>query len=111
MSDRDRGVYRKYEVKRTDGSSEPGGKHAKCAYFVLDLEHDEYAVPALRAYAKACRTTHPALAMDIVQIITTHPCNCRSAGECRHRLYPQTPNEALHETMAMDEALEKEPTP
>lgn len=37
-----RRLYRKYEVCRTDGSSAPGRKHARCAYFVLDLHHDRY---------------------------------------------------------------------
>jgi hypothetical protein len=61
----ERGICRKYNVTRTDGSSGPGGKHERCAYFVLDLEHDPYAVPALKAYAEACRGTHPQLAIDI----------------------------------------------
>ena len=33
--DSDRGIYRKFKVKRTDGSSKPGEKHARRAYFVL----------------------------------------------------------------------------
>ena len=52
-----RGIYRKFNVTRTDGSSEPGGKHEHCKYFVLDLEHDPFAKPALRKYAEACRET------------------------------------------------------
>lgn len=51
----ERGIYRKYELRRTDGSSEPGGKHEKCSYFVLDITHDPHAIPALEAYAQACR--------------------------------------------------------
>lgn len=65
MKDEGRGVYRKFNVTRTDGSSGPGGKHERCSYFVLDLEHDPFAVPALKAYAAACRETHPQLAIDI----------------------------------------------
>ena len=60
-----RGLHRKYRVERTDGSSAPGGKHADCAYFVLDRTHDVYAVPALRAYANACEAESPALAADL----------------------------------------------
>jgi hypothetical protein len=65
MKDQDRGIYRKYEIRRTDGSSKPGGKHADCAYFVLDLTHDPFALPALKAYAEACRETHPILASEL----------------------------------------------
>lgn len=81
------GIRRKYDIKRTDGSSEPGGKHADCTYFVLDLEHDEFALAALKAYAKACKKTHPQLARDI-GIIIKHPrfsCSCREAS-CPHSL-------------------------
>lgn len=65
MSTDNRGVYRKFYVHRTDGHSAPGKKHERCAYFVLDLDHDEFSVPALQAYADACRATHPELAADI----------------------------------------------
>jgi len=65
MNDAERGLYKKYDVRRADGSSEPGGKHETCRYFVLDLVHDEFARPALEAYAKACREKYPALAADL----------------------------------------------
>jgi hypothetical protein len=55
----------KYRVERTDGSTAPGGKHAACPYFVLDLVHDKFAAPALRAYADACEAEFPLLARDI----------------------------------------------
>lgn len=50
-----RGLYSKFKVSRVDGSSRKGRKHAKCSYFVLDLDHDPLAVPALEAYAGAAR--------------------------------------------------------
>lgn len=59
------GLFRKFEVRRTDGSSDPGGKHEHCEYFVLDVDHDPYAAAALSAYAKACEGTHPDLARDL----------------------------------------------
>lgn len=59
------GLYRKFVVERTDGSSRAGGKHEQCDYFVLDWVHDKYAVPAMQAYAKACQAEYPALAEDI----------------------------------------------
>lgn len=65
MNDRDRGVYNKFTVTRNDGSSEPGGKHEGCEYFVLDLTHDPFAMPALRAYAANCAKKYPQLAADL----------------------------------------------
>lgn len=65
MEDKARGVYRKFHVERTDGSSLPGGKHEHCEHWVLDLQHDPFAVPALRAYADACRAGYPLLAADL----------------------------------------------
>jgi hypothetical protein len=59
------GLFRKFEVRRTDGSDAPGGKHYECRYFVLDVDHDPYAIVALSAYASACESTHPALALDL----------------------------------------------
>ena len=59
------GLYCKFIVKRTDGSSEPGGKHYGCDYFTLDLTHDPYAIPTLKAYADACENEYPNLARDL----------------------------------------------
>lgn len=60
-----RGLYRKFNVSRTDGSSESGGKHDGCNYFVLDVTHDKYAGAALRAYADSCVAEYPLLAADL----------------------------------------------
>ena len=60
-NDRERGLYGKYIVERSDGSSGPGGKHERCDYFVLDLVHDTHACAALAAYATSCETEYPAL--------------------------------------------------
>jgi hypothetical protein len=62
---RSTGLYEKFRVERTDGSSAPGAKHCGCDYFVLDLTHDAHAMPALRAYADSCATSYPALAADL----------------------------------------------
>lgn len=67
MTDKTTGLYKKFYVARTDGSSSPGGKHEHCEYFVLDLVHDKYAVPALKAYAEACRDEYPELAGDLIE--------------------------------------------
>lgn len=59
------GLFRKFDIRRVDGSDAPGGKHHGCRYFVLDVEHDPHSVPALIAYAAACEATHPQLAKDL----------------------------------------------
>lgn len=61
-----RGVYEKYEVTRTDGTSGFGRKHYGCSYFVLDTHCDPHAVAALRAYAASCESTFPQLASDLL---------------------------------------------
>ncbi|AJD82946.1 hypothetical protein PJWF_00052 [Achromobacter phage JWF] len=63
------GLYEKYLVTRRDGRDEPGGDRAGASYFVLDLDHDKFAVPALRAYADACEREYPILAQDIRRMI------------------------------------------
>lgn len=65
MGDRTRGLYGKFWVERTDGKSAPGQKHDGCEYYILDLTHDKYAVPALRAYAEHCEHEYPLLAADL----------------------------------------------
>lgn len=64
-ADKDRGLYEKFRVERTDGRSAPGEKHADCEYFVLDLTHDPHALPALEAYAKSCANTHLVLSKEL----------------------------------------------
>ena len=66
MGDRTRGLYGKFYVERTDGKSAPGEKHHGCEYYVLDLMHDKYAVPALRAYAEHCQAEYPLLAAALI---------------------------------------------
>lgn len=65
MADPTRGLYRKFEVKRTDGTDAPGGKHDGCRYFVLDLTHDPHAYAAIYAYAESCEEEYPLLAADL----------------------------------------------
>ena len=83
MGDRTRGLYGKFFVERTDGKSEPGEKHHGCEYYVLDLMHDKYAVPALRAYAEHCQAEYPALAADLFA----------KADEIAAKLLPKMPVE------------------
>lgn len=101
------GIQRKYEVRRTNGSSEPGGKHEHCAYFVLDLEHDKHAIDALLAYARSCERELPELADDLRRIVNAEAdkqfarCNCREVG-CAHSLgqaLVEGPSDTAHRLM------------
>ena len=66
MSDkRKEGLNDRFRVHRTDGNDAPGCKHHGCEYFVLDLNHDKHAVPALRSYAKSCKKEYPVLAYEL----------------------------------------------
>jgi hypothetical protein len=62
------GLYQKYQVKRLN---DPNRKHDNCQYFVLDLTHDPYAIPALAAYAEACEAQYANLAKDLREIIAS----------------------------------------
>lgn len=77
----EQGLYRKFDVRRLDGSDEPGGKHYGCEYFVLDLTHDPHAPAALRAYAQACAHTHPPLSADLQQRYGTVPADAPAVGQ------------------------------
>lgn len=81
MGDRNRGLYGKFYVERTDGKSAPGEKHHGCEYFLLDMHHDKYAVPALRAYAEHCKAEYPQLADDLFA----------KADEIAAKLLPSSP--------------------
>ena len=59
------GLFRKFDVRRVDGSDAPGGKHHGCRNFVLDVDHDPFAAAALGAYAAACEAFLPELAREL----------------------------------------------
>ena len=67
-SDKEKGMYSKYTVMR---KHDPEGKHSTCPYFVLDLRHDKFSIPALKAYADNCAEDYPILASDIILLINT----------------------------------------
>lgn len=72
MGDKTRGLYPegKFVVLRKDGTDAPNGKHDGCQYFVLDVTHDQHAVPALRAYAESARNDgYELLADDLEKIV------------------------------------------
>lgn len=64
-NDNELGLYNKYDVRRIDGSD----KHRNCSYFVLDLQHDKFAIPALIAYAEACEVEFPQLSADLLEFV------------------------------------------
>jgi hypothetical protein len=81
------GLYRKFDVKRTDGTSAKGHKHENCDYLVLDWVHDRFAVPAALAYADACEAEYPELAADIrtrAKRATDRSEICRGCGLVLH---------------------------
>lgn len=56
MMDKERGLYGKFKVERTDGRDVgPHAKHDGCDYFVLDLTHDPIAREAAVAYSREAR--------------------------------------------------------
>lgn len=60
--DTKRGIYHKYSIRRLKDRQR---KHTNCRYFVLDPKHDAYALPAMIAYANACKDDYPALATEL----------------------------------------------
>lgn len=66
MSDDNAGIEDRYEVRRR---YDPKGKHAKCGYFVLDPQHDEFARVAMWHYAAAVEPTNPVLAHQLLSWI------------------------------------------
>jgi hypothetical protein len=73
VGDKSQGLYKKFIVERTDGSGAVGGKHEGCNYFVLDMAHDDHAIPALIAYANSCRAEYPKLAEDLDDYCSAFP--------------------------------------
>lgn len=72
MNDKKKGLYDKFYVRRMDGSDVRGGEHEGFDYFVLDLTHDPYAIPAILTYADCCASEYPLLAEDLREIAFRH---------------------------------------
>ena len=60
-----RGLYRKYEVRKADGT--PVDPHA--IYFTLRIDTDRHAWVAIRAYIESCREEEPELAADLERVL------------------------------------------
>jgi hypothetical protein len=56
----------KFEVRRTDGSDQPGGRHHGCRYLVLDLTHDPSARHAARIFAEDIEGSRPRLSVELL---------------------------------------------
>lgn len=70
------GIFRKFEVRRVDGSDAPRGKHYGCRYFVIDMDHDAHAPAALGSYGRSCADSHPELSADL---LSKFPAQAKSA--------------------------------
>ncbi len=60
--DKQRGLYEKWDVTRI---VDPEQKHTNCELFVLDIDHDPFAIRALATYIEACKEEYPKLADDL----------------------------------------------
>jgi hypothetical protein len=104
------GIFEKFTVHRNDGSDAPGGKHHGCAYFVLDLDHDQHAPAAMRAYANSCRATHPELSADIKRRFPAPPRDqafCNDGSEPDWPAYAQAEANDAAPQQEINEALDR----
>jgi len=67
--DKKRGLYKKYDVSRTDGQDKGEGKHRGCRLFILDYTDDPFARPALAEYALAAQAEYPVLANELLDTL------------------------------------------
>ena len=78
--DRDRGLYRKYElyrVKEDDSGNVYEHYQVEDPFFVLKYTTDPHAAVALAAYAKSCESDYPQLAADLREALRDQPeCEC-----------------------------------
>lgn len=66
--DKNLGLYGKYHVRRLNDWR---NKHDHCRYYVLDLNHDRHAQPAIRAYIESCKNEYPRLALELTKLLDT----------------------------------------
>ena len=77
MNDKFKGLYAKYHIERIN---DPNGKHDDCFFFVLDINHDVYALIELKAYASACKKYYPQLSEDLSHAIATEEIKREQTG-------------------------------
>lgn len=79
VDERERGLYRKYELYRVDETATNPYARLKLVtdpYFVLRYTTDPHAAAALEYYAASCAATHPPLAADLRKALGIKPCDC-----------------------------------
>ena len=69
MSNKEKGIYQKFNVSRVDGGTDIGEKHCDCIHFVLDINHDPHGRVALKAYAESCADEYPELSCDLLLLL------------------------------------------
>lgn len=109
-TDTSRGLFHKFNVRRTDGQSDFGCKHFACEYFVLDMTHDPHAAAALRAYAASCATTHPQLSADLLRMLDVEYAGFAWAPESANRPSPEWYAAKIQETLDDDFSVGPTPT-
>lgn len=67
------GLYRKFEVHRTDGRDQPGGDRAGAEYIVLDLTYCPFARAAALVYADKMAVDYPQAAAELRAVIAELP--------------------------------------
>ena len=67
------GLYKKFEVHRTDGRDQPGGDRAGAEYIVLDLTHCQFARAAALVYADKMARIYPQAADELRAVIAALP--------------------------------------
>ena len=60
-----KGLYGKYEIKKTDGTP----VDPEAVYCTLRLDTDPHARAAIRAYIESCRDEEPDLARDLEKVL------------------------------------------
>lgn len=71
--DRNRGLYRKYEVRKVIAQRDQRGEMGQVLvpitgeYFVM-RETDPHAIAAINAYAQSCKDDYPTLAVELTDM-------------------------------------------
>jgi hypothetical protein len=83
----DQGLFAKFHVARTDGQSEPGGRHEGCCYFPLDLTCDPLAREVAMSYARqaAVQEGRTRLALELATRVRELNARDGAAGDGRRR--------------------------
>ena len=67
------GLYKKFEVQRTDGRDQPGGDRTGAEYIVLDLTYCPFARAAALAYADKMARIYPQAADELRAVVAALP--------------------------------------